>query len=345
MRELVIVGALRTAIGSFMGGLAGVPAQVLGAPLIRALLDRHQVAADQVDAVILGQVLTAALGQNPARQAARAARLPYVTPAMGVSKVCGSGLKAVHLAAQAIMLGDADVVIAGGQESMSQAAHVLPEARTGLRMGDGATRDTMIVDGLTDAFGGYHMGVTAENLAALHGISREDQDSLAAHSQHEAAAAMAADRFRPEIAPVSIPQRRGEPLVVDRDEHPKPGVTAASLAALKPAFRADGTVTAGNASGINDGAAAVLMMSAKRADELGLTPLVRIQAYANAGVDPALMGQGPLPAGERCLARAGWTTADLDLTGAHEAFAAQPSAVQRPAGCGARSVTGNRGAA
>ncbi|MDY0070400.1 MAG: acetyl-CoA C-acetyltransferase [Porticoccaceae bacterium] len=344
MREVVIVGALRTAIGSFMGGLAGVPAQVLGATVIRALLDRHQVAADQVDEVILGQVLTAGHGQNPARQAAIAAGLPHATPAMGVSKVCGSGLKAVHLAAQAIMLGDADVVIAGGQESMSQAAHVLPEARTGLRMGDGATRDTMIVDGLTDAFGGYHMGVTAENLAALHGISREDQDIFAAHSQHKAEAAMAADRFRPEIAPVSIPQRRGDPLVVDRDEHPKPGVTAASLAALKPAFRADGTVTAGNASGINDGAAAVLMMSAKRADELGLTPLVRIQAYANAGVDPALMGQGPVPAVERCLARAGWTIADLDLIEANEAFAAQAIAVNRQLGWDTDRVNVNGGA-
>ena len=344
MREVVIVGALRTAIGSFMGSLAAMPAHALGAAVIRALLDRHQVLPGQVDEVILGQVLTAGHGQNPPRQAAIAAGLPYATPAMGISKVCGSGLKAVHLAAQAIMLGDAEVVIAGGQESMSQAAHVLPGARTGLRMGDGATRDTLILDGLTDAFGGYHMGITAENLAALHGISREDQDIFAAHSQHKAEAAMAAGRFAAEIVPVSIPQRRGEPRVVDRDEYPKAGVTAASLASLRPAFKADGTVTAGDASGINDGAAAVLMMSAKRADELGLQPLVRVQAHANAGVDPALMGQGPVPAVQRCLERAGWALADLDLIEANEAFAAQAIAVNRQLGWDTDRVNVNGGA-
>ncbi|KJS08013.1 MAG: acetyl-CoA acetyltransferase [Gammaproteobacteria bacterium BRH_c0] len=344
MREVVIVGAQRTAIGSFLGTLAGMPAHVLGASVIRALIDQCQVDPHLIDEVILGQVLTAGHGQNPARQAAINAGLPNTTPAMGVSKVCGSGLKAVHLAAQAIMLGDADIIIAGGQESMSQAAHVLKGSRDGLRMGDGKIIDSMIVDGLQDAFAGYHMGITAENLVDKFTISREDQDIFAAHSQHKTEAAINAGRFAAEITPLSIPQRKGDPVIFNQDEYPKKGVTVESLAALKPAFKKEGSVTAGNASGINDGAAAVLMMSAVKADELGLKPLVRIHAYANAGVDPAIMGSGPIPAVQRCLKRAGWTIDDLDLIEANEAFAAQAIAVNRQLGWDTDRVNVNGGA-
>lgn len=344
MREVVIVGARRTAIGSFLGALASLPAHSLGASVIRSLLDQSQVEPQLVDEVILGQVLAAGHGQNPARQAAIHAGLPHTTPAMGISKVCGSGLKAVHLAAQAIMLGDADIVIAGGQENMSQAAHVWKGSREGLRMGDGKILDSMIVDGLQDAFAGYHMGITAENMVEKYAISREDQDLFAAHSQHKAETALNAGRFVAEITPLSIPQRRGEPLIFERDEYPKQGVTVESLAALKPAFKKGGSVTAGNASGINDGAAAVLMMSASKADELGLKPLVRIRAYANAGVDPAIMGSGPIPAVQRCLKRAGWSLDDLDLVEANEAFAAQAIAVNRQLGWDTAKVNVNGGA-
>ncbi|MEQ8598282.1 MAG: acetyl-CoA C-acyltransferase, partial [Devosia sp.] len=306
MQDAVIVRALRTAIGSFGGALAQMPAHELGATVIRALLEQSGVAPEAVDEIILGQVLTAGCGQNPARQAAIAAGLPHATPAMTINKVCGSGLKAVHLAAQAIRCGDADIIIAGGQENMSLAPHVLPRSRNGQKMGDWALQDSMIVDGLQDAFKGYHMGVTAENVAAQFGIERAEQDAFAAATQDKAAAALAAERFAGEIVPVTIPTRKGEPVIFERDEFPRPGTTAESLGRLRAAFQPDGSVTAGNASGINDGAAAVLLMSATRAAELGLEPLAVIRAGASAGVDPAIMGTGPIPASRRCLSKAGW---------------------------------------
>lgn len=329
MQEVVIVAATRTAIGSFGGQFAHVPAHELGATVIRALLEQSQIDPTIVDEVILGQVLTAGCGQNPARQAAIHAGLPHAVPALTLNKVCGSGLKALHLAAQAIRCGDAEVMIAGGQESMSLSPHLIPTSRTGQRMGHGQMIDSMIQDGLWDAFNNYHMGITAENLVDKYNISREDQDAFAAASQQKAVAAQQAGRFNREITPVSIPQRKGDAVIVTQDEQPRDGTTAESLGRLKPAFKKDGSVTAGNASSLNDGAAAVLMMSAGKAKELGLPVLARIAAYANAGVDPAIMGIGPVSATQRCLAKAGWEIAELDLIEANEAFAAQALAVSR----------------
>jgi acetyl-CoA C-acetyltransferase len=344
MQDVVIVAATRTAIGAFQGSLANIPAHELGAIVIRELLQRSGVKPEQVDEVILGQVLTAGSGQNPARQAAIAAGLPHAVPALTLNKVCGSGLKALHLAAQAIRCGDAEVVIAGGQENMSLSPYVLPKARTGLRMGHAQLVDSMIVDGLWDAFNDYHMGITAENLVDKYGISREEQDAFAAASQQKAVAAIEAGRFRDEIVPVSIPQRKGEALSFDTDEQPRAGTTAESLAKLKPAFKKDGSVTAGNASSLNDGAAAVLLMSAAKAKELGLPVLARIASYASAGVDPAIMGIGPVSATRRCLDKAGWQLAELDLVEANEAFAAQSLAVGKELGWDAAKVNVNGGA-
>jgi len=343
MPEAVIVGALRTAIGSFGGALADIPAHELGAQVIRALLEKLKLDPASIDEVILGQVLTAGAGQNPARQAAIAAGLPSHIPSLTINKVCGSGLKAVQLAAQAVRCGDAEIVIAGGQENMSLAPHVLPRSRNGQKMGDWTLQDSMIVDGLWDAFNSYHMGITAENVADKFGISREEQDSFAAATQAKTAAAQAAERFADEIVPVSIPQRKGEPLVFARDEYPR-ATTADSLAKLRAAFKKDGSVTAGNASGINDGAAAVVVMSATRAAALGLTPLATIKAGSSAGVDPAIMGTGPIPASQKCLAKAGWSVADLDLIEANEAFAAQAISVNRGLGWDPAKVNVNGGA-
>ena len=344
MQEVVIVAATRTPVGSFQGALANIPAVELGATVIRRLLQQSGIDAADVDEVILGQVLTAGAGQNPARQAAIKAGLPHAVPAMTLNKVCGSGLKAVHLAAQAIRCGDADVVIAGGMENMSQAPYVMPAARTGLRMGHGKLVDSMVQDGLWDAFNDYHMGITAENLVAKYGISREDQDAFAAASQQKAVAAIEGGRFRDEITPIEIPQRRGEPLLFDTDEQPRAGTTAESLAKLKPAFKSDGSVTAGNASSLNDGAAAVLLMSADKAKTLGLPVLARIASYANAGVDPAIMGIGPVSASRRCLEKAGWTLEAVDLIEANEAFAAQALSVGKELGWDAEKVNVNGGA-
>lgn len=342
MQAVVIVAATRTAVGSFQGALADIPAADLGAAVIRRLLQQSGIEAAEVDEVILGQVLTAGAGQNPARQAAINAGLPNAVPAMTLNKVCGSGPKALHLAAQAIRCGDAEVVIAGGMENMSLAPYVMPAARTGLRMGDGKLVDSMIQDGLWDAFNDYHMGITAENLVAKYGISREAQDAFAASSQQKAAAAIEAGRFRDEITPIEISQRKGEPLMFDTDEQPRAGTTAESLAKLKPAFKKDGCVTAGNASGLNDGAAAVLLMSANKAKALGLPALARIAGYANAGVDPEIMGIGPVSATRRCLEKAGWSLDELDLIEANEAFAAQALSIGRSVGRSARSSVGTR---
>ena len=344
MQEVVIVAATRTAVGSFQGALANTPAVDLGAAVIRRLLQQTGLDPAEVDEVILGQVLTAGAGQNPARQAAIGAGLPHAVPAMTLNKVCGSGLKALHLAAQAIRCGDAEVVIAGGMENMSLAPYVMPAARTGLRMGHGKLLDSMIQDGLWDAFNDYHMGITAENLVDKYGITREAQDAFAAASQQKARAAIEAGRFRDEITPIEIPQRKGEPLVFDTDEQPRAGTTAESLAKLKPAFKKDGSVTAGNASSLNDGAAAVLLMSAEKAEALGLPVLARIASYANAGVDPAIMGIGPVSATRRCLEKAGWSLDELDLIEANEAFAAQALAVGQELGWDADKVNVNGGA-
>ncbi|AVD87043.1 MULTISPECIES: acetyl-CoA C-acetyltransferase [unclassified Pseudomonas] len=327
MNDVVIVAATRTAIGSFQGALANVPAVELGAAVIKHLLEQTRLDPAQVDEVILGQVLTAGAGQNPARQAAIKAGLPYSVPALTLNKVCGSGLKALHLAAQAIRCGDAEVVIAGGQENMSLSPYVMPSARTGQRMGHGQLVDSMITDGLWDAFNDYHMGITAENLVDKYGLSREQQDAFAAESQRKAVAAIESGRFKDEITPIVLAQKKGDPKVFDRDEQPRPDTTAQSLAKLRPAFKKDGSVTAGNASSLNDGAAAVLLMSSSKAQALGLPVLARIAAYASAGVDPAIMGIGPVSASQRCLDKAGWQLADLDLIEANEAFAAQALAV------------------
>ncbi|MBS0338057.1 MAG: acetyl-CoA C-acetyltransferase [Proteobacteria bacterium] len=343
MEEVVIVGACRTAIGKFSGALAKVPASDLGAIVIRELLARSGVKADQISEVILGQVLTAGVGQNAARQAAIKAGLPHMVPAMTINKVCGSGLKAAMLGAQAILNGDSDFVIAGGQESMSMSGHVLPGSRDGFRMGDAKMVDTMIVDGLWDVYNQYHMGVTAENVAEEYAVTRAEQDEFAAASQQKAEAAMKAGRFGDEIVSVEVPSRKG-PVVFNTDEYPRAGTTAESLAGLKPAFKKDGTVTAGNASGINDGAAAVLLTSARKAKELGLKPLAKIKAFSSAGVDPKYMGMGPVPASKRCLSRAGWEPKDLDLMEINEAFAAQAIAVNRQMGWDTSKVNVNGGA-
>ena len=343
MEEVVIVAAARTAVGKFGGSLAKVPAPELGATVIKALLARSGVAPEQVSEVMLGQVLTAGSGQNPARQSVIKAGLPEGVPAFTVGKVCGSGLKATHLAAQAIKCGDADIVIAGGQENMSAAPHVLLGSRDGQRMGDWKMADSMIVDGLWDVYNQYHMGITAENVAKKFGITRAMQDAFAAESQRKAAAAQEAGRFANEIVPVEIATRKGT-VVADRDEFIKADTTLESLAALRPAFDKAGSVTAGNASGINDGAAAVMMMSAKKAAELGLEPLARIAAYASAGIDPTIMGMGPVPASRRCLEKAGWSAADLDLMEINEAFAAQAIAVNQQMGWDTSKINVNGGA-
>jgi acetyl-CoA C-acetyltransferase len=342
--NIVIVAAGRTAIGSFSGALAGIPASELGAKVITGLLERTKLSPEQIDEVILGQVLTAGCGQNPARQATLGAGLPQEVPAMTINKVCGSGLKAVHLAMQAVACGDAEIVIAGGQENMSLSPHVVPGSRKGQTMGDWKLKDSMIVDGLWDAFNQYHMGVTAENIASKFEFSREAQDQFAAASQQKAEAAQKANRFRDEIIPVEIPQRRGDPVIFDSDEFPRHGTTAETLGKLRPAFDRDGTVTAGNASGLNDGAAAVIVMKESKALELGLTPLARIKAFAASGVDPAIMGTGPITATSKCLAKAGWSVGDLDLVEANEAFAAQAMSVNKELGWDPEKINVNGGA-
>ncbi|MDO6443075.1 MULTISPECIES: acetyl-CoA C-acetyltransferase [unclassified Marinobacter] len=344
MRDVVIVAARRTAIGTFGGGLSSLRADQLGTAVIKALLEETGVAGDQINEVILGQVLTAGSGQNPARQSSINAGIPATVPAMTINKVCGSGLKAVHMAAQAIRCGDADIIIAGGQESMSQAPHVLPNSRNGQRMGNWTMIDTMITDGLWDAFNDYHMGITAENIVEKYGISREEQDAFAAASQQKAVDARESGRFDGEVVPVSIPQRKGDPIVVSKDEGPRDGVTSEGLGKLRPAFKKDGTVTAGNASSLNDGAAAVMVCSAEKAKELGLTPLATIKAHSSAGVDPTIMGTGPIPASQRCLKLADWGVDDLDLVEANEAFAAQAISVNRDMGWDTSKVNVNGGA-
>lgn len=344
MQDIYIVAAGRSAIGTFQGDLASVPASELGSQVIRQLLNNAGIKPAQIDEVILGHVLTAGCGQNTARQASINAGLGVQTPAMTVNKVCGSGLKAVHLAVQAILAGDAEMIVAGGMENMSQSAHVLPGSRSGQKLGHWQALDTMIHDGLWDAFNHYHMGITAENLVEKYDISREQQDAFAALSQQKAAAAMAAGYFRAQILPISIPQRKGDPLTVDIDQGPRPGTTAETLARLPAAFKKDGTVTAGNASGLNDGAAAVVVCSKAAAEKSGLTPLVKIKAWANAGVDPKIMGIGLVSATQRCLAKAGWNLDDVDLIEANEAFAAQSLAVAQELQWDMNKVNVNGGA-
>jgi acetyl-CoA C-acetyltransferase len=344
MSDIVIVAAARTAVGKFGGTLARTPAVDLGAHVVKGLLAQAGVAADAVSEVIMGQVLTAGAGQNPARQTVIKAGLPQAIPAMTINKVCGSGLKAVMLAAQAIKCGDAEIVVAGGQENMSAAPHVLPGSRDGFRMGDAKLVDSMIVDGLWDVYNQYHMGTTAENVAKEYGITRDMQDALALASQQKAAAAQDAGRFADEILPFSIAQKKGEPIVFAADEFVNRKTSADVLAGLRPAFDKSGSVTAGNASGLNDGAAAVLVMSAQRAAELGLRPLAVIRAYASAGLDPTLMGMGPVPASRLCLKRAGWSAQDLDLMEINEAFAAQACAVNREMDWDTSKINVNGGA-
>ena len=344
MRDVVVVAAGRTAIGAFNGTLASVAASDLGATVIKGLLEKSGVPADQVDEVIMGQVLTAGCGQNPARQASINAGLPIEVSAMTINKVCGSGLKAIQLATQAIRCGDAEIIIAGGQENMSSSAHVLPNSRNGARMGDWKLVDTMIKDGLWDAFNDYHMGITTENIVEKYGFTREEQDAFAAASQNKAEAAQKAGKFDEEIIPVVIPQRRGDDVVFDTDEQPRHGVTAEALGKLRPAFKKDGSVTAGNASTINDGAAAVIVCSAEKAAELGLPVLATIKAYANAGVDPSIMGTGPICATQKALEKADWSVSDLDLVEANEAFAAQAMSVNKDLGWSTDIVNVNGGA-
>lgn len=327
--EVVIVSAVRTAIGSFNGSLKNVSAAELGAVVIKEALNQAGIEPGQVSEVILGNVLQSGLGQNPARQAAMKAGLPQEVPAMTINKVCGSGLKAVHLATQAIIAGDADIIVAGGMENMSQAPYLLKNARDGFKMGDQKLVDSMVADGLWCAFNDYHMGMTAENLCAKYEITREEQDEFAAWSQEKAVQAIEAGKFVGEIAPVVIPQRKGEPVVFDQDEYPKKGTTAEKLAGLRPAFKKDGSVTAGNASGLNDGAAVVVVMSKQKAEELGIQPLVTIKGNASAGVDPSIMGIGPVPAVKKALEKASVSMDNIELIEANEAFAAQSLAVDR----------------
>ncbi len=342
MDDIVIVSAARTAVGSFNGVFAATPAHILGAAALKAAMERAGLNPEEIDEAILGQVLTAAQGMNPARQAARAAGIPDSKTAFGINQVCGSGLRAVALAAQQVMSGQSDIVIAGGQESMSQATHAA-YLRAGARMGDVNFVDTMIRDGLWDAFNGYHMGVTAENVATKWQITRAAQDELALHSQQKAAAAQKAGRFKDEITPVILTTRKGE-VVVEQDEYIRTDASAEALAKLRPAFTKEGSVTAGNASGINDGAAALVVMSGKEAAKRGLKPLARIASFATAGVDPALMGSGPIPASKKALSRAGWSVDDLDLVEANEAFAAQACAVNKDLGLDPEKVNVNGGA-
>ncbi|WP_180683313.1 acetyl-CoA C-acetyltransferase [Tepidicella baoligensis] len=344
MEDIVIVGAARTAVGKFGGSLAKIPAPELGATVIKALLERTGVGADQIGEVIMGQVLAAGVGQNPARQAMMKAGIAKETPAMTINAVCGSGLKSVMLAAQAIAWGDSEIVIAGGQENMSASPHVLNGSRDGQRMGDWKMVDTMIVDGLWDVYNQYHMGITAENVAKAHGISREQQDAFALASQQKAAAAQEAGKFKDEIVPVVIPQKKGDPVVFDSDEYINRKTNAEALASLRPAFDKAGTVTAGNASGINDGAAAVMVMKASKAAALGLKPLATIRSFATSGLDPATMGMGPVPASQKALARAGWSVGDVDLFELNEAFAAQACAVNLGLGVDPAKVNVNGGA-
>lgn len=344
MRQAVIVSAVRTPVGSFNGALGQMPAVELGAIVLKEAMNRAGIRPDQVEEVIMGNVLTAALGQNPARQAAIMAGIPHETSALTINKVCGSGLKAVVLAAQAILVGDADIIVAGGMESMSLAAYALPKARRGYRMGNDILVDTMINDGLTDAFHNIHMGITAENVAEQFAISRQEQDELSVRSQNRAEAAIKGNKFAEEIVPVNIPQRKDEPKVISQDEFPRFGSTYESLSHLKPAFKKEGTVTAGNASGINDGAAAFVVMSKNKADSLGLTPLAVITSWASAGVDPAIMGTGPIPASRKALEKAGLTVDDLDLVEANEAFASQALEVIRELDLDGKKTNVNGGA-
>jgi acetyl-CoA C-acetyltransferase len=343
MEEVVIVAALRTAVGKFGGSLAKVPAAELGAQVIKALLKQTGIDPAMVSEVLMGQVLTAGVGQNPARQALIRAGIPDMVPAMTINKVCGSGLKATHLAAQAIRCADAEIVIAGGQENMSASPHLLAGSRDGFRMGDAKLVDSMIVDGLWDAYNNYHMGITAENVAKAHDVTRAEQDEFAVASQNKAEAAQLAGRFKDEITPVEIAGKKGSTFFAS-DEYIRVGATVAQLAELRPAFNKEGTVTAGNASGLNDGAAAVVMMSAAKAKALGLKPLARIKAYASAGLDPKVMGMGPVPASQLCLKKAGWSAADLDLMEINEAFAAQAIAVNRQMGWDTTKINVNGGA-
>ena len=344
MEEIVIVAASRTAVGKFGGSLAKIAAPDLGAVVIKDLLARTGLSADQIGEVIMGQVLTAGSGQNPARQTVLKAGLDNQTPGLTINAVCGSGLKAVMLAAQAVAAGDSEIVIAGGQENMSAAPHVLPNSRDGQRMGDWKMVDSMIVDGLWDVYKQYHMGITAENVAKKYGITREQQDALALASQTKAAAAQDAGRFKDEIAAVTIPQKKGDPIVFATDEFINRKSNAEALAGLRPAFDKAGGVTAGNASGLNDGAAAVMVMKASKAAALGLKPMGRIASYATSGLDPAFMGMGPVPASTKALRRAGWTSADLDLLEINEAFAAQACAVNQEMGWDVSKVNVNGGA-
>ncbi|MDO5624212.1 MAG: acetyl-CoA C-acetyltransferase [Pseudomonadota bacterium] len=344
MEDIVIVSAARTAVGKFGGSLAKVPATELGSIAIRAALERAKVGLDQVGEVIMGQVLTAGSGQNPARQALLKAGVSRETPGLTINAVCGSGLKAVMLAAQAVATGDSEIVVAGGQENMSASPHVLLGSRDGQRMGDWKMADTMIVDGLWDVYNQYHMGITAENVARQEGITRDMQDALALSSQKKAAAAQSAGKFKDEITAVSIPQRKGDPVVFEADEYINTKTSAEALAGLRPAFDKAGTVTAGNASGLNDGAAAVVVMSAKKAAALGLQPLARIASYATVGLDPATMGLGPVGATQKALTRAGWGVGDVDLFELNEAFAAQACAVNKLLGIDPARVNVNGGA-
>mgnify|MGYP000910282990 FL=1 len=344
MREVVIVSAVRTPIGSFGGSLKDVSAVKLGATAAKEALNRANVNPELVDEVIFGNVLQAGIGQNLARQVSVAVGIPIEVPSVTINKVCGSGLKTVQLAAQAIMCGEADIVLAGGAENMSQAPYIVPKARWGLRMGDGVIIDTMVADGLIDIFNNYHMGITAENIAEQWNISRQEQDEFAVRSQNRAEAAIKSGRFKDEIVPVAIPQRKGDPIVIDTDEFPRFGTTIEGMAKLKPAFKKDGTVTAGSSSGINDGAAAVLVMSKEKADELGIKPLATIVSFASAGVDPSIMGYGPVPASKKALAKANMTVEDIDLTEANEAFAAQSLAVVKDLGLDPEKTNVNGGA-
>ncbi len=344
MSDIVIVSAARTAVGKFGGSLASIPAPELGAIVIKAALERAHVKPEQVDEVLMGNVLAAGLGQNPARQASLKAGLPVSVPAMTINRVCGSGLQAVMTAASEIKAGDAEIVVAGGQENMSATPHILKGSRDGIKMGNASLVDSMVVDGLWDVYNEYHMGVTAENVAKEFGITRQMQDEFAVASQNKAEAAQKAGKFKDEIVPVPIPQRKGDPIMFDKDEFIRYGVTIDAISGLKPAFAKDGTVTAANASGINDGAAAVVVMSADKAKELGIKPIARIVAYAAAGIDPKIMGMGPAPASHKCLKRAGWKIDDLYLLEINEAFAAQSCAVHKEMGWDLSKVNVNGGA-
>ncbi|WP_066500137.1 acetyl-CoA C-acetyltransferase [Abyssisolibacter fermentans] len=344
MREVVIASAVRTPIGSFNGGLSKVSAVNLGVVAAKEALNRAGIKPEMVDEVIIGNVLGAGLGQNVSRQVSIHTGIPSEVPAMTINKVCGSGLRAVSMAAQFIMLNDADIILCGGTESMSQAPYLLPKARWGLRMGDGKLVDSMVHDGLFDIFNKYHMGITAENIAEQWKISREEQDKFAVASQNKAEQAQKTDRFKDEIVPVAVPQRKGDPIIVDTDEFPRHGATIEKVSKLRPAFKKDGTVTAGNASGINDGAAMLIVMSKEKADELGIKPIAVIKGYASAGVDPSIMGYGPVPSTKKALEKINWSIDDLDLIEANEAFASQSIAVTRDLGLNPEIINVNGGA-